>query len=150
MSLKGAAARRSAIRALGLDTEDPRSDFLFAQIVAGQLLKCPGCGAIYWTLDRFYDHMSWHEWLLLKRNFRRRGSREPETRPWMMMRQLVLLRDIGKCRVRGCYSRYRPEVHHIVPRERGGSNSFKNLVTLCHVHHRNTLKDHKLPKLSAF
>jgi hypothetical protein len=148
--LKGTKARRRAMLALGLKPDEPRAEFIFSEMVKGQLLKCPGCGAIYWALDRFYDHMAWHEWLMLEKGFRARGSREPESRPWSMMRQLVLLRDVGKCRVEGCYSRERPEVHHIVPREKGGSNSFKNLVTICYIHHRRTLQRAKLPKLVIF
>lgn len=148
--MRGAKARRRAMVAVGLEQDEPRAEFLFTEIVKGQLLKCPGCGATYWYLDRFYDHLAWHEWLALRKGFRARGSREPETRSWSMMRQLVLLRDVGKCRVKGCYSRERPEVHHIVARERGGTNSFENLVTVCYLHHRKTLKDNRLPKLAIF
>jgi len=148
--LKGMRARRGAMLALGLRPDEPRAEYLFSEIVKGQLLKCPGCGAIYWALDRFYVHIVWHEWLVLEKGFRGRGSREPEGRPWSMMRQLVLLRDVGKCRVKGCYSRERPEVHHIIPREKGGSNNFKNLVTVCYFHHRKTVRHSKLPKLAIF
>lgn len=49
-------------------------------------------------------------------------------------RRLVLSRD-GGCTIDGCNSRYRLEVHHIVPRSRGGSHDLENLTTLCWWHH---------------
>jgi hypothetical protein len=50
------------------------------------------------------------------------------------LRRFVLARD-GGCVVDGCVSRYRLEVHHVVPRSRGGTNDPCNLVTLCWYHH---------------
>jgi len=148
--LKGAKARRRGMLSLGLEPEDARSEFIFSDIIKGQLLSCPGCGAAFWTLDGFYDHLAWHERLLLEKGFKKDGSREPETRSWTMMRKLVLLRDVGKCRVKGCGSRIKPEVHHIIPRELGGTNDFKNLVTLCYFHHKNTLGENRNQELAVF
>ena len=50
------------------------------------------------------------------------------------IRRLVLARD-GGCVIDGCGSTYRLEVHHIVPRSRGGMHDPANLVTLCWYHH---------------
>ncbi|HUG74585.1 MAG TPA: DUF222 domain-containing protein [Acidimicrobiia bacterium] len=50
------------------------------------------------------------------------------------VRRFVLARD-GGCVVDGCTSRYRLEVHHIIPRSQGGSHDAENLVTLCWYHH---------------
>ena len=50
------------------------------------------------------------------------------------LRRAVLARDDG-CTVDGCSSIYRLEVHHIVPRSRGGDHSPENLTTLCWWHH---------------
>ena len=50
------------------------------------------------------------------------------------IRRLVLTRD-GACSIDGCGSTYRLEVHHIVPRSRGGTHHPSNLVTLCWFHH---------------
>lgn len=51
------------------------------------------------------------------------------------VRRFVVNRD-GGCTVDGCTSRYRLEVHHIVPRSRGGSHDPSNLTTLCWWHHQ--------------
>ena len=50
------------------------------------------------------------------------------------IRRFVLNRD-GGCTMDGCGSRYRPEVHHIVPRSQGGTHDQENLTTLCWWHH---------------
>jgi hypothetical protein len=50
------------------------------------------------------------------------------------VRRFVLARD-GGCVVDGCASRYRLEVHHVVPRSEGGTHDAENLVTLCWYHH---------------
>jgi 5-methylcytosine-specific restriction endonuclease McrA len=50
------------------------------------------------------------------------------------VRRLVLARD-GGCTIDGCTSRYRLQVHHIVPRSRGGTHNLGNLTTLCWWHH---------------
>ncbi len=50
------------------------------------------------------------------------------------IRRFVLLRDRG-CTVDGCGSRYRLQVHHIVPRSQGGTHEVGNLATLCWWHH---------------
>ncbi|MEX2323487.1 MAG: HNH endonuclease [Acidimicrobiia bacterium] len=50
------------------------------------------------------------------------------------VRRFVLARD-GGCVVEGCTSRYRLEVHHVIPRSQGGIHDADNLVTLCWYHH---------------
>jgi HNH endonuclease/Domain of unknown function (DUF222) len=50
------------------------------------------------------------------------------------LRRHVLHRD-GGCTVEGCYSRYRLEVHHVVPWSHGGRTDADNLITLCWFHH---------------
>jgi hypothetical protein len=50
------------------------------------------------------------------------------------MRRAVLERDGHRCTVCGCGGSL--DVHHIVPRSRGGTNAPSNLVTLCPNHHR--------------
>jgi hypothetical protein len=47
------------------------------------------------------------------------------------MRRTVLSRDRHRCRGVGCRNTRFLEVHHIVPRGRGGKNRPENLVTLC-------------------
>ena len=46
-------------------------------------------------------------------------------------RREVLARDRHRCRTPGCGRTRFLEVHHIVPRNRGGTNSLENLITLC-------------------
>ena len=53
-------------------------------------------------------------------------------------RRAVLARD-GGCTIDGCTSGYRLEVHHIVPRSRGGDHTPHNLTTLCWWHHHVAL-----------
>ncbi|MBK8167929.1 MAG: HNH endonuclease [bacterium] len=46
-------------------------------------------------------------------------------------RRAVLARDRHRCTTSGCGATAFLEVHHVVPRSRGGSNVAANLVTLC-------------------
>jgi HNH endonuclease/Domain of unknown function (DUF222) len=50
------------------------------------------------------------------------------------LRRHVLHRD-GQCTVEGCSSRYRLEVHHVIPWSGGGRTDVDNLITLCWFHH---------------
>ncbi|MEZ4386902.1 MAG: HNH endonuclease signature motif containing protein [Candidatus Krumholzibacteriia bacterium] len=52
------------------------------------------------------------------------------------LRRRVLARDDHRCRAPGCRSTRFLDVHHIVPRHRGGSNRLENLITLCSRCHR--------------
>ena len=51
------------------------------------------------------------------------------------LRRFVTHRDGGACTADGCTSRYRLEVHHIVPWSQGGRTDADNLTTLCWFHH---------------
>ena len=46
-------------------------------------------------------------------------------------RREVLVRDRHRCRRKGCHHTRHLDLHHLVPRARGGGNHFGNLVTLC-------------------
>ncbi len=50
------------------------------------------------------------------------------------VRRFVLNRDQA-CTIDGCRSRYRLEVHHILPRSHGGTHDVENLTTTCWWHH---------------
>lgn len=52
------------------------------------------------------------------------------------VRRIVLQRDRYRCRALGCNHTRHLEVHHRIPRARGGSNDIDNLVTLCSACHR--------------
>jgi hypothetical protein len=47
------------------------------------------------------------------------------------VRAAVLARDRHRCATPGCRSTRFLEVHHVIPREQGGSNRAENLITLC-------------------
>ncbi len=80
------------------------------------------------------------------------GSREDSTIAWNIVKNIVLERDSYRCRIcgrspfkteeNGNINRVRLdlEVHHIIPRIAGGSDSTKNLVTLCKSCHVKTFK----------
>jgi hypothetical protein len=50
------------------------------------------------------------------------------------LRRHVLHRD-GGCTVEGCSSRYRVEIHHVLPWSYGGQTDSDNLISLCWYHH---------------
>ena len=52
------------------------------------------------------------------------------------VRQKVLARDGHRCRIKGCAQTRLLEVHHFVPRAKGGKNKPGNLVTLCAACHK--------------
>jgi hypothetical protein len=54
------------------------------------------------------------------------------------VRAKVLARDGHRCTTPGCGATRFLEVHHVTPRERGGTNTVTNLVTLCSRCHRHT------------
>ncbi len=58
---------------------------------------------------------------------------------WTYLSREVKSRDGNRCSL--CGSTDRLEVHHIIPLSKGGSNSKRNLITLCYschnVKHRN-------------
>ncbi|MEM0158418.1 MAG: HNH endonuclease [Thermoplasmataceae archaeon] len=81
------------------------------------------------------------------------GDSGEDDLPWNRVSQAVLMRDNFQCRV--CersefssvptdqgYSKIHIslEVHHIVPRKDRGSDSFRNLITLCEECHKKTFK----------
>ena len=51
-------------------------------------------------------------------------------------RKRLMARDGNQCSVPGCRSKRHLDLHHIVPREDGGTNADKNLATICGGHHR--------------
>lgn len=51
------------------------------------------------------------------------------------LRRAVLATTGGHCSIDGCNSRYRVEVHHIIPYSEGGRTDPENLIPLCWFHH---------------
>ena len=50
------------------------------------------------------------------------------------LRRYVTFRD-GGCVIEGCTSRYRLQVHHVVPFSEGGETEATNLIVVCWFHH---------------
>lgn len=66
------------------------------------------------------------------------------------LRDRVLARDGHRCRAPGCSRTRFLEIHHVIPRERGGANTPGNLVTLCSRCHRFVHEEpHVAPRLLA-
>jgi 5-methylcytosine-specific restriction endonuclease McrA len=63
------------------------------------------------------------------------GQRNTTTIPPRTRRE-VLSRDRHRCRRPGCANTRFLEVHHLVPRQEGGSNEPENLITLCAACHQ--------------
>ncbi len=63
------------------------------------------------------------------------GKRNRSTIPPAKRRQ-ALARAKHRCQMPGCHHRHFLEVHHRVPRERGGENDLDNLLVLCSSCHR--------------
>lgn len=81
------------------------------------------------------------------------GDRTGKSLPWATISKAVLLRDNYTCRI--CEKsnftsvgtafdvsqiHLNVQVHHIIPRKDGGSDSFRNLITLCESCHHKTFK----------
>jgi hypothetical protein len=54
---------------------------------------------------------------------------ELDREQYLKLRSQILLRDGFRCQECGYYKHL--EVHHIVPRSKGGTDDLKNLITLC-------------------
>ena len=59
------------------------------------------------------------------------------------LRRHVLGRD-GGCTVEGCPSRYRLEIHHVLPWAHGGKTDADDLITLCWFHHHVSVHRERL------
>ena len=87
-------------------------------------------------------------------DFSPEGDRRSKPIPWKKISASVMMRDGYSCRVCGksdlelvnSSTKYNKlhlglEVHHIIPRKDGGSDSFSNLITLCEECHRKTFSN---------
>jgi len=108
----------------------PRGDKPPMQIV---VLQCPECGAME-TAGQPLDRVD-AERVQCDATVGRPGHRNSTTIPPRVRRE-VLARDRSVCQAPGCHHRAFLEIHHLVPRARGGSNEPSNLVTLCSACHR--------------
>lgn len=110
-------------------------------------LKCVNCGYRFKHREKYFHIRFMPSHCVVCDNcksiaslfvdFDLKGSREPEKRSWSWMRNLALLRDDVHCRLCG-----KPaiEVHHIIPKNHGGTHNLKNLISLCKRCHNETFK----------
>lgn len=87
-------------------------------------------------------------------DFDPKGEKSGKNIPWQTISRAVLLRDDYRCRVcgKGTFTQvdsadiydkvhFDLEVHHIVPRKDGGTDSFRNLISLCSACHHITFSN---------
>ncbi len=104
------------------------------QVVVGLCESC-GAGSVVTSRGARALGESTLRAILCDSRVHRRGARNRATIP-PSVRRAVLDRDRHRCRMPGCGSAHFLQVHHLVPREAGGSNQPDNLVTLCSGCHR--------------
>jgi 5-methylcytosine-specific restriction endonuclease McrA len=72
---------------------------------------------------------------------------------WRLIRQGVIARDGGRCRLCGkdltVVPSWMTEVHHVRPKSAGGNDSPSNLLTLCTMCHRRITTDAVLASMAA-
>jgi 5-methylcytosine-specific restriction endonuclease McrA len=100
-----------------------------AQIVVQQ---CPDCAAAAAVTSRGERRLAPAQVEALACDARVRRPGKPNRATIApAVRAAVLARDRHRCATTGCGSTSFLEVHHVLPRSRGGSNKAENLVTLC-------------------
>ncbi len=126
-------------------------------------IECEGCGRQHREEQAHQTCVSWHNFLRLYRSketkaWRPEGTTEdylsigPESRLyepvrrwlWRRVRRYVKRRDGGRCTECGIEVKGRRvpyEIHHIVPRSRGGTEHPANLRTLCSKCHMKYTKE---------
>lgn len=69
-------------------------------------------------------------------------SRDPfyRSKEWRLLRASALVRDGGRCTVKGCGARA-THVDHIVSRRKGGLDALPNLRSLCATHDNQAKED---------
>lgn len=88
------------------------------------------------------------------KDFNPEGDRVGKSIQWPNISRAVLARDNYECRICGKSSlsqvdsesefrkiHFELEVHHIIPRKDGGSDTFQNLITLCEECHHKTFSN---------
>jgi hypothetical protein len=99
--------------------------------------QCPDCGRAEAQTSRGPKPLGLPalQAILCDAHVHRKGEKNRATIPPARRRE-VLARDGYRCRASGCGSAHFLGVHHVIPRERGGTNDPENLITLCAACHR--------------
>jgi len=126
------AALESLVSAAG--GERPQSAGPATQIIVRQ---CPDCERAAVTTSRGEKRLAPEqlEALACDARVQRPGKPNRATIP-PSVRAAVLARDRHRCATPGCRSTHFLEVHHVMPRGKGGANRAENLITLCSRCHR--------------
>lgn len=94
--------------------------------------RCPDCAAATVTTGRGEQPLAPAQVAALACDAQVRAPGQPNRatiKP--SVRAAVLARERHRCATPGCRSAHFLEVHHVIPRSRGGSNRAENLITLC-------------------
>ncbi len=129
-------ASRTEIVLAGLAalTENPDAERRRAPEVTVVARRCPDCEVVHARGKRLDPAAA--DALACDHVERRANGRNRSVIP-PSVRRRVLDRDGHRCTTPGCSNRHFLEIHHVVPRNRGGSNQLHNLTTLCTRCHRH-------------
>jgi 5-methylcytosine-specific restriction endonuclease McrA len=99
--------------------------------------QCPDCGRAEVQTNRGAKPLGLPalQAVLCDARVQHKGEKNRATIPPARRRE-ALARDGYRCRASGCGSAHFLDVHHMIPRERGGTNDPDNLITLCTACHR--------------
>ncbi|MBM4129992.1 HNH endonuclease [bacterium] len=119
----------AAAREGDADANSPRAAEPRYQIIVHQ---CPDCAAATVTTATGERRLAPAQVAAVACDARVRAAEGPNRATIApAVRARVLARDRHRCATPGCGSARFLEVHHVVPRSRGGTNEAANLVTLC-------------------
>lgn len=123
---------RQPLLAIDLDRDRVRIEALDVSLLEELRARLPSCDdrLAYWSGRDAAD---------AEEVRRQVAERVKQERLWRKNRQMALARDKGECQ--DCDTKPNsPAVHHIFPKEWGGSHDMTNLVTLCEPCHRSRHK----------
>ncbi len=131
----GATRLDLVLEALAALVEDPADDELAAAAVQRPgvqvvVQQCPDCKAATVATARGELALAPAQVEAVMCDANVRGEKNHSVIP-PRTRAAVLARDRHRCATPGCRATRFLEVHHVVPRSRGGGNGEANLVTLC-------------------
>jgi hypothetical protein len=141
---KGARESREELLLAGLEelalSEDsarefPRGNTKSPYQVNVQLCERCGTGTVETTKGTKALSPATLRSILCDAKIREPGRRNRTILPERLRRQ-AMERDRFRCRAAGCSGTRFLSVHHLVPREKGGSHELENLITLCGGCHR--------------
>jgi len=124
----------AGLEALVASQDQPHAAGPAAQIVVQQ---CPDCAAATAVTSRGERRLAPAQVDALACDARVRRPGQPNRATIApSVRAAVMARDRHRCATPGCGATIFLEVHHVLPRNRGGSNQAENLITLCSRCHR--------------